>query len=1176
MRLTTLTLQRYGPFADTRITLDPAPGRLTLLVARNGAGKSVLRQAFSDLLFGIGGQSPMGFRHGYAGMSLQAELLGPDGTPAALVRRKGQGNTLAYAGADAQGLPVPPAALAALLGPADRRLLERLFSLDTRLLRAGGDELLASGGELGDALLAATGELHAAREQLEALDRQRDEVAPLRRHERRPFYRGLDALAASRKARREVRRPEEWRRREAEAAAAEAAQAAANAAERAASVRLALLERTRRTAPILAECDAAQAWLAAHPDAPVLPDGEPQRLAQRLGAAREAQARGADALAEARRRHEAAARMAAAVVPDAALLAQAEALAALADMAGAARQAEGDLPAVAGENAAAVTRIAGLLRALGAEVPVAQAAALVPSRPARAEAARLIERHGELAGRMERLPGLIATRTVERAALAAGQAALPGTQPQDGEPLEPLLREVGREGDPAAQLATVSARLHAAQAAAAAALARLPAAADAVPPLACTPAALERSLERLDAARLRGEVARTAARAHRDRLVQLCDMLLAITTALADGEAAADEPALPDAAALAAARRHRDAGWHLVFRQSYTPAPPDPVELAAWAGAEPLPLAYARAVAAADRLADRRMAEAQRVAEAAALERERAHTQAALDAAQAETDAAAGPEAAALADWLAVAAPLGLGAGATPAELQGALAAREAALAALAEARLAGAEAEALQRRHAGWAARLARVLPDAGTRDLPALLALAEARQARTRIAEAERARLGGQAQAVEGQLDTMRADLAEATRTLDAWNAEWAAALHALGRPAGEPPHATATALGLLAELETAVADAAQREERQEGMRSRLARFDAAARHLAERLGSPAAPGEEAFALARRLGDALVAAQGVQARRGELDLALAAARAGEERAEQALREAGGALAAVLAAVPAGPDADPAQAAARLALAEEAGRHRTLVREAMARLGEAGDGLEPAELRAAAAGIDREALPAEAEAARTAQRAAAEAAQAAARAAALLREALAREAEAEPQAAAAEAAALAGIGTALEDALLLHAAGALLRHGLQRLEAEADTTLVRRIGTAFSTLTAGEYDVALAPGTSGDALVLREHAHPQERRQMRELSEGTRDQLYLALRLVAIEDHVRAAPALPFLADDILQTFDDRRATATLQALVALSRCCQVIVLTHHEHLVGLAEGLPVSVQRL
>jgi uncharacterized protein YhaN len=64
-------------------------------------------------------------------------------------------------------------------------------------------------------------------------------------------------------------------------------------------------------------------------------------------------------------------------------------------------------------------------------------------------------------------------------------------------------------------------------------------------------------------------------------------------------------------------------------------------------------------------------------------------------------------------------------------------------------------------------------------------------------------------------------------------------------------------------------------------------------------------------------------------------------------------------------------------------------------------------------------------------------------------------------------------------------------------------------------------------------------------------------------------LRLAAIEDHVATAQPLPFVCDDILQTFDDDRAMAAMQALVSLSESVQVILLSHHRHLAGLSARL-------
>src|ERR1700760_4191497 len=97
MRLTALTLTRYGNFEAERIVFNPSPGVLNLLIAPNGAGKSVLRTAFGDLLFGIHNQTPLGFRFGYPSIRITAEIWLPDGIVLTIARRKARGNTLTAA-----------------------------------------------------------------------------------------------------------------------------------------------------------------------------------------------------------------------------------------------------------------------------------------------------------------------------------------------------------------------------------------------------------------------------------------------------------------------------------------------------------------------------------------------------------------------------------------------------------------------------------------------------------------------------------------------------------------------------------------------------------------------------------------------------------------------------------------------------------------------------------------------------------------------------------------------------------------------------------------------------------------------------------------------------------------------------------------------------------------------
>ncbi len=75
-------------------------------------------------------------------------------------------------------------------------------------------------------------------------------------------------------------------------------------------------------------------------------------------------------------------------------------------------------------------------------------------------------------------------------------------------------------------------------------------------------------------------------------------------------------------------------------------------------------------------------------------------------------------------------------------------------------------------------------------------------------------------------------------------------------------------------------------------------------------------------------------------------------------------------------------------------------------------------------------------------------------------------------------------------------------------------------------------------------------------------------MSQGTRDQLFLSLRLAAIEQHIDGRGPMPVIVDDLLVQFDDDRAVATLTVLNELSAKTQVLFFTHHRHLVKLSRA--------
>jgi uncharacterized protein YhaN len=94
---------------------------------------------------------------------------------------------------------------------------------------------------------------------------------------------------------------------------------------------------------------------------------------------------------------------------------------------------------------------------------------------------------------------------------------------------------------------------------------------------------------------------------------------------------------------------------------------------------------------------------------------------------------------------------------------------------------------------------------------------------------------------------------------------------------------------------------------------------------------------------------------------------------------------------------------------------------------------------------------------------------------------------------------------------------------------------------------------------------------------HDQREVPVSRLSDGARDQLYLALRLASLRRYLEQHPALPLVLDDLLVHFDDERAAAALACLGELAKSVQVLFFTHHRRLIELARAtLPASLLRV
>jgi uncharacterized protein YhaN len=142
---------------------------------------------------------------------------------------------------------------------------------------------------------------------------------------------------------------------------------------------------------------------------------------------------------------------------------------------------------------------------------------------------------------------------------------------------------------------------------------------------------------------------------------------------------------------------------------------------------------------------------------------------------------------------------------------------------------------------------------------------------------------------------------------------------------------------------------------------------------------------------------------------------------------------------------------------------------------------------------------------------------------------------------------------------------LRLRAGIAAAERALRVYRDQHRSTMMTWASEAFRTISRGAYrGLSSEPGRNGDVLVALGAENGSKL--ATELSKGARFQLYLALRAAGYREFEKQRTSVPFIADDIMETFDDFRAEETLRVFEGMARIGQVIYLTHHDHLVAIA----------
>lgn len=1132
MRLNRLDLIRYGRFQDFALDFGEAvPGvpDVTVVYGANEAGKSTAFMAWLDFLFGFKGTSPYAFRYERRDLLVGALFETPDG-PQALQRSTASAGSLT----DANGHVVAERRMADWLYGLDREAYRTRFSLNDAILREGGKEIAQAQGDLGQLLHAGASGLSGLSDALTAIEA---EVAGFHRkggrktavNEGRNRLKELDAeLRAARLDPRSFDRLA--KARDDAAAAVSHADDALAAARRG----LKLREAADRRQEIARRIEAIEGELAAAPDGPDLPADAVARVA---GAAAQC-GHAEESLAHARAGATAASDRLAALAEDPVgreLAAHLETLeAAVFDdgepLLPRAQTAFSDLPKRRRERDDILRQMASLATSLAAGLADAggdPAGIVLPAEvlgPLRAAADAVRTSRAALDGE---------TRARRRAAAEQGEPV----PPPDG--LDRLADALGlwhRAPDPRDAVEAAQA----ARATVAHLTAGLPpdwrAVAEAGLPEAAEIEAVAEELQRAESARdadaraeRTAEAARQAAEAARDA-------------------AAGDADIVPDARANES-RTRRDRAWD-AHRARLAAETAD---------------AFAQAMRDDDAVQSRHAETAAARLRVRASEAELAARTAAHARSRAALDAAAAAVAAAAEALARLATRLGLPSSAPAKALRPRRDALAEALRAARQAETADAAAARLGEERLARLRAVREALDGAAPLD-DRLPALAE------RTLEA----LRRQKAAAEGwqqarmAIERMTTSEARAAEQLSGFETALAARLagHWCRDFDADRLLAALPDMQRLADLD---AERRRLGRRIEAMEAAIASFEPMARPLRGLLGlTDAALPSELLARARtRAAAAERTAQAVVAAEKERAAAEDAARAAEAAHAAGRAEIARILTGQGLDASGGAGADPVDAVNRL---DARDRLRRSLRDARAVLEAEGRDFEPDALAAEEAERDPVRTDALREAVEEAARRRDDALEQLAQARLTLKTALAGDGGIGPDQE--RAALLETLRQGGREALARQFGLLAARSALRRFRQAHRGAMIEATERAFAEITGGAWprlDIQSA-GTT-ERLVGVRNGEPVA---VGAMSTGTQGQLYLALRIAGHAQFVAEHGPLPFITDDIHETFDDARVSAALQLAAAMGERGQTILFTHHRHIVGLARSVIPSVRVL
>lgn len=125
-----------------------------------------------------------------------------------------------------------------------------------------------------------------------------------------------------------------------------------------------------------------------------------------------------------------------------------------------------------------------------------------------------------------------------------------------------------------------------------------------------------------------------------------------------------------------------------------------------------------------------------------------------------------------------------------------------------------------------------------------------------------------------------------------------------------------------------------------------------------------------------------------------------------------------------------------------------------------------------------------------------------------------------------------------------------------MLKIAKSQYEKNRQPEVLKAARKVFSVITDGKYPQIIKPIDNDEFRIETEGG---DRKRVIEMSRGTREQLYLSMRLGLIEEYETRSEPLPIIMDDVLVNFDDPRKSRVIETLKDFAESRQIIVLTCH-----------------